>query len=440
MKLVLKFGGSQVKNTEAILESGNIIKQTYENEKPDLLVAVISALGKYGNLAFEDKITNLLEQIHKKENVKENLEAILSRHEQISKELGIDADELKPFIDELKESIDYNKGSDLYYSVIAGFGERVSSLLVAKKLNAEWLDFNKFGMITAEYKDASASEEANILIEKAFKNKKGIIILPGFVGYNKYGEITTLGRDGSNYTATKIAEAILADEVRIYSDEPGVRRANPQYVPDAEIIRQLSYDEAREFAELGAKIINAKAIGPAKNENIPIRIIDAKARGTIITSYIDEGYMGAKIIASSPNHHILTVDYETEKPGVLAKLADLFAEENINIESIADERHRISFAFLPCERIGNILAKLNNYSFRLDSNRARISLIGEGMHNQIGVIEKITKVYKKKGISFEMISQAASQLNVTNFILDKYERIAVRGLYDEFFRNNSIKN
>ena len=439
-KLVLKFGGNQLKDADSIKKACEIVASTYKKERPELLITVVSATGKVGEKRLEDKITNLLEQIYEKKDIKENLGEVKSRVERISTGLGLEKDYLGFYIKELEKAIDNNKGKDKGYSAIVSFGEKVSAEIFSRYLSkfipCKQLNFDEFGMLTDEYKDAEALPEALVEIEKSFSDKKGIIVVPGFLGYNSKGEITTLGRDGSNYTATKIAEAILADEVRIYSDMTGVKRASPLFVPDTEIIPELTYNEAIEFAELGAKIINAKAIGPASRENIPIYIIDEKRKGTKISSHISLEHMGAKIIASVPNHYVLTVHYEKDKPGVLADVAKCFAKEGINIEAIADERHAISFAFLPNEKIGDVMKKLGKYKLDLENKVARISLIGERMKEQVGVIEKIAKVYRKKGISFEMISQAMSQLNVTNFIKEEHERIAVRGLYNEFFRNS----
>lgn len=443
-KYVLKFGGTSLKDADAVKRAFNIINDFYDRNKPEQLVVVASAAGKIGEEKLEDKVTNLLEAIYREKDVEENRKEIVSRTNRLCNDLGIEAPiNLYPDLD---KAIQNNKRDDKSYSQIVSIGERLSvfalgSLFNKKGLEAKAFDFNEFGMITDKYKEAHATEDATIEIERKLNGKKGVLIVPGFLGYNEKGEVTTLGRDGSNYTATKIGEAILADDIYIFNrEEQGVRRAPPKFVPDAEILKEISYNEAVEFAELGAKIINAKSIGPARNENIPIHIVDENYQGTKIASSVSLEHMGAKIIASSPHHHILTVRYETDKPGVLAQIANYFGDAGINIDSIADERHALSFAFLKDDS-GNLESLLKNlgkdYKFSLENSFARISLIGEGMRNQVGVIAKIASAYKNKGVSFEMISQALSQLNITTFVKQEYERMAVKGLYDEFFRNNA---
>lgn len=444
-RYILKFGGTSLKDANAIRTAYSIITDFYEKNKPEQLIVIVSASGKIGETRLEDKVTNLLEEINKGENVDDNRKEIISRTNKLCSELSIE--QPLNLYAELQRAIESNKRNDKSYSQIVSVGERISVDTIGKffkkqGIDAQAFDFNEFGMITNKYKEAFAANDATVNIEKRLNGHEGILIIPGFLGYNDKGEVTTLGRDGSNYTATKIAEAIVADGVYIFSDEPGVRRASPKLVPDAEVIEQLTYNEAVEFAELGAKIINAKSIEPARNENVPIHIVDENYQGTKISNFVSLEHLGAKIIASSPQHYILTVRYETDKPGVLAEISGYFNDSGINIESISDERHALSTAFLKNDS-GNLELLLKNlgknYTFALENSFARISLIGEGMRNQTGVIEKISSVYKRKGISFEMISQALSQLNVTTFIKQEYERIAVKGLYGEFFRNNRKK-
>lgn len=441
-KYVVKFGGTSLKDADAINRAFGIVNDFYEKKKPEQMVVVVSAAGKVGDRKLEDKITNLLENIHHSKNAEENRGEIASRVNKLCGNLGIECP-IGIYAD-LDRAMQNNQKNDKSYSSIVSIGEKLSVFCVdkffeKKGIEAKTFDFNEFGMISNKYKEATATEDATVEIEKRLNGRKGIIIVPGFLGYNEKGEVTTLGRDGSNYTATKIGEAILANDIYIFSDESGVRRANPQLVPDAEILEELTYNEAVEFGELGAKIINAKAIGPARNENIPVHIVDECYQGTKISSSISLEHMGAKIIASSPKHYIITVKYETDKPGVLAEISDYFKEAGINIESIADERHALSIAFLKNEggNLESLLKNLGNeYNLNLENSFARISLIGEGMRNQVGVLSRMASVYNNKGVSFEMISQSLNQLNITTFIKQEHERIAVKGLYYEFFRNH----
>ena len=445
--LVVKFGGTQLKDPDSVRRACNLVADIYEKEKPDLLPVVVSAPGKINGEYRGAKVTDLLERIYNNEHPNINLEEVKHRVKSLASSLTLNLDFLDASISELERQIvdnvsDKQKNKDRSYSAIVGFGEKVQVETVGRffdlsfnSLPNRWLNYNEFGMLTQEYRDADVLPESLSMIENSLSKLEGIVFLPGFISYNSRGELTTLGRDGSNFTATKIAEALLAKEVRIYSAEPGVRRAHPLFVPDAEIILELTYSEAREFSELGAKVINSKSIAPAQNENIPIFVVDENGKGTKIYSHVSLEHMGAKIIASVPNQSVLTIQYEQDKAGILEKVANSFASAGINIDAIADERHGMSLAFSGDKDIGKVLEKLRVDKYILENHLARISIIGEGMENQVGVIEKIGKCYRESGISFKMISQAMPQLNVTSFIDGRHERIAVRRLYDAFFGN-----
>ncbi len=447
-KYVLKFGGASLKDADAVKRASGIIKDFYEKNKPEQLVVVVSAPGKIGESDLEDKITNILEEIHKGDRLRTNFDEVKERTFQLC--IGLGVPQPVHLYDCLEGAIKSSEKDDKGYSSIVSIGERISVHALGnflKKTNpkTETFDFNEFGMITDSYREAFATDDATIEIEKSLNGKKGILVIPGFVGYNEKGEVTTLGRNSSNYSATKIAEAIVADGVYIFSDEPGVRRANPKLVPDAEIIKELTHMEAREYAAIGAKIINAKSIEPARRENIPIYIVDENYEGTKISRNINFEHMGAKIIASVPHHHVLTIEYgarEADKPGSLHEITGYFTEAKINIKSSPDETFRQSFAFLLDDDgdLDMLLRKIGKkYEYKLSNQFARVSLIGEGMAMQVGIVERFGRAYRQKGISFQKISQAEPQLNLTTYVKQEDERRAVRAVYDEFFRNNSKK-
>lgn len=386
-----------------------------------------------------DKVTELLENIYNNKMVDESRREIIRRYRGICENLDVGVPEglISKF-----ESESSSDGSDKDYSRIVSYGERLSTSVIGRFINksmkAGFLNFDQFGMITDGYRDASALPEADVEIERQFNSDSKVIVVPGFLGYNSNWEVTTLGRDGSNYTATKIAEAISADGVYIFSDEPGVRRASPKIIPKAEVLKELSYNEAIEFAELGAKIINARAIGPARKEKIPIYIVDENYNGTKISEFVSLEHQGAKIIASSKGHSILNVRYDSDKPGVLADVATCFRDAGINIESIADERHALSVAYLTKSEgdVSKLLKSLNeNYKVNLENSFARISIIGEGMRNQTGLLSKVANSFASRKISVEMISQALTQLNITVFVPEEHERLAVKSLYSDLFEN-----
>jgi len=432
---VLKFGGTSLKNAESIKKAGEIIKKFYDDKKPDKLIVVVSAQGKISDDVSGAKVTDLLEKIYGKEDVEKNKEEIIRRTRETCSILEIE--EPNDIIEEFKNI------QDGTYSEIVSFGERISSEVVGRYL-ANFLPVKiksifDSGMLTEglDDKDVKLSEDSKNLIAEKLREDSRVIIFPGFLGYNSERKITTLGRDGSNYTATSIGSAIKASGVYIFSDEPGVKRASPNYIPDAEIIPEITYAEAIEFAELGAKIINAKSVIPARNNKIPMYFVDEKFNGTCIKDETKEDFQGVKIIASSSGHHLLNLDYDEDKPGVLSDVAKMFRDSGINIESICDERHSLSIAYIPPSEGKNDLLKeklSKNYKHFFEDTFSRISIIGEGMRGQIGLLKRVTSCFAKENISIEAVSQGLNQLNITIFIPQKNEKKAVESLYGEIFK------
>ena len=438
-KAVLKFGGGQTKNADSIRNAAQTVKNFVEKYEPEQTIVVVSGPGKIGKEFEENKFTDLGENIFHGNCPEKSRNAIIERTKELSKNLGV------KFPKELFSGLEnlVSDESDKDYARIVSFGERLSVYFATNEIkkifrNVSSFDFNNFGMETSEYRNASVTEKALIDINNTFQGKKGIFVVPGFIGHHKdSGEVTTLGRDGSSYSATKIAEAVDADVVYVFSDKPGVMRADPKFVQDAEILKELSYEEAIEYAELGAKIIYSRAVYPAKNQNIPIYITDETFEGTRISSLVSLENQGVKIIASSPDHSIATISYIEDKPGVLEEISRYFRDAKINIEAITDERHSIGLAF---QENGGDFGKLlknigKNYHYILENSFARISVIGEGMKNQFGLLGKVADSFGRKGISVAMIGQTPNQRNMTFFINGEYERMAVNAIYDDLFRN-----
>lgn len=437
VKYVMKFGGTSLKDAAAIERARRIVQNFYEEKKPEQLVVVVSAQGKINNTPLGDKVTNLLERANK--YVSESNNEIVRRTLQSASELGIE----KPtsILEELL--MGESDWDETYYSKRVSFGERISSNLVGKYFSkfmpTQTLNAFELGMLTIgeKYANAKLSEEALPKIKRALYQQSKIVVVPGFLGYNSRNEITTLGRDGSNYSATTIGRAIGAAGVYIFSDEPGVRRASPKHIPDGEILKKLTYAEAIEFAELGAKIINAKSVIPARDGKIPVHIVDENYNGTEITNQVEIEHQGAKIIASSAGHHLLNIQYDEDKPGVIAEITDCFEKADINIEAISDERHSLSIAHIPGdEHSVNMLIRIlgDKYEYSMDDTFSRISIIGEGMRGQKGLLARITSCFARENISIDMISQGLNQLNITTFIPQEHEACAVNSLYNELFR------
>jgi aspartate kinase len=272
--LVYKFGGASVKNATAICNLGNIVANCTEN-----LVIVVSAM---------DKTTNALERLvtswFQGKVVIEEFDEIKNFHYQIINELFDNKNQpvcetinnlflkLKNYLAE-EPSMNF----DFEYDQVVCFGELVSTTIVnayleSTGLNSKWVDIRKYLKTDEIYRDAKVDWElsASQMTNKFLFSDKQIYVTQGFIGSTINNLTTTLGREGSDYTASSLAYLLNAEKVVIWKDVPGIFNADPKFYPNAEKINEISYKEAVELAYYGAKIIHPKTIKPLQNKQIPL--------------------------------------------------------------------------------------------------------------------------------------------------------------------------
>ncbi|HOS47229.1 MAG TPA: aspartate kinase [Bacteroidia bacterium] len=289
---VFKFGGASVKDASAVKNAGEILKQ-FEGEK---LVVVISAMGKTTNGL--EKVVNAC--YNKTNDALLILEEIKSFHEKIMGELfENDKHEVYQKVNNLFVEIEWviedePRGYDFIYDQIVSFGELISTTIVSAWLNENgisnnWLDIRDCLLTDNNYREAKVDWKQS---EQLFNEKipslfasHPIVITQGFIGNTSENFTTTLGREGSDYTAAIIAHIMNAESVTIWKDVPGVLNADPKFFNDAQKLEQLSYLDAIELAYYGASVIHPKTIKPLENKNIPLHVrsfLQPTAKGTTI--------------------------------------------------------------------------------------------------------------------------------------------------------------
>jgi len=287
--LVFKFGGASVKNAEAVRNVETILRK-YPDKK---IVTVISAMGK---------TTNSLEALNTArgngKDVEGLLEDVKNFHLEIAAELGGEIeDEINPTLAELSNVAlsDVGSNSDLEYDQVVCFGELLSTKLVeaflrSKGLNTEWLDVRNVIKTDNNHKHASvdwdrSSIKAQVLNAHLEQDNIDIIVTQGFIGRSPLGNTTTLGREGSDFTAGILANLTNASEAIIWKDVPGMLNADPKWFNHAVKLDRISYREAVELSYFGASVIHPKTIKPLQNKSIPLRVksfIDSDLLGTTI--------------------------------------------------------------------------------------------------------------------------------------------------------------
>ncbi|MCA0932676.1 aspartate kinase [Lutimonas saemankumensis] len=291
---IFKFGGASVKDALGVRN----FKRVLEKLEAKDLVIVISAMGKMTN-AFEGLVQSF---VNKDKTVEEHLKRIRNFHLDIIDELDFDQ---KGSIFEIVEGIfsdlsnflirNNSTDYDYIYDQIVSKGEMLSTRICSAYLNQsginnKWLDVRKCIKTNSDFRRARVDWDTT---ERAIKNEiqgKEIVITQGFIGSDNYGRTTTLGREGSDYTAGIFAYCLEAESVSIFKDVPGVLNADPREFNDTTLIEQISYKEAIEMAFYGASVIHPKTLQPLQRKSIPLRVrsfLDTKAKGTFVGSELD---------------------------------------------------------------------------------------------------------------------------------------------------------
>lgn len=286
---VFKFGGASVKDAAGISNLAKIVAGEHDN-----LVIVVSAFGK---------TTNALEKVLKTwlagdKNYKDHLDDIYSYHASVTEELFISENTAKSKIDDsfarlkkyLKDAT--QSGYDFEYDQIVSYGEIWSTIIIAEFLkktgiNAEWIDIRDYLLTDERYRDANILwEDSFTVIKSVFDFRKSLVyVTQGFIGGTTNGHSTTLGREGSDYTAAILGNMLDAESVTVWKDVPGLLNADPKWMAGAQKLEEMSYREAVEMTFSGAKVIHPKTIKPLQNKNIPLYVksfLAPEEKGTMV--------------------------------------------------------------------------------------------------------------------------------------------------------------
>ena len=291
---IFKFGGASVKDAESIKNVASVLNYTgYDNT-----IIVVSAIGKTTNLL--EKLVK--DYVSKSVNLKNTFHELIDSHLKILNELNFNNNskliiDVKKIIQKIKFFLDNNKSPnyDFIYDQVVSFGEIISTTIVSQYLNStgilnKLIDAREIIKTDSYYRDSNVDwETSQTKIKKTF-NSNGVYVTQGFIGsdYNNY--TTTLGREGSDYTAAIIAYSIDAKEVIIWKDVPGVLNADPKEFKKTKLLNKISYREAIELAYYGASVIHPKTLQPLQKKEIPLIVksfMDPKGKGTVVSKGSD---------------------------------------------------------------------------------------------------------------------------------------------------------
>ncbi|MEK6726873.1 MAG: aspartate kinase [Deltaproteobacteria bacterium] len=335
------------------------------------------------------------------------------------------------------------------YDALISTGEQITSSLLAMALNSMGYPAVSFQGYQIKIVTDSAFTKARIQridadnLRKELKAGK-IITVSGFQGVDEAGNVTTLGRGGSDTTAVAIAAALKADECIIYSDVDGVYTTDPNICPNARKLDRVTYEEMLEMASLGAKVLQIRSVEFGMKYNVPIRVKSTfvENEGTLVTK--EEDKVEAPLVsgvAYDKNEAKITVVGIPDRPGIASKLFTPISEANINVDmivqNISAEGHTDLTFTVPksdfkkaLEIVKKIAKGIEARNVVADENIAKVSVIGVGMRSHSGIAAKMFDLLSKEGINIMMIS--TSEIKVSCVIDTKYTELAVRVLHDGF--------
>ena len=335
------------------------------------------------------------------------------------------------------------------YDVLVSTGEQVTIALLSMALNE--MGHKAVSYTAGQVKIITDSAHSKARIKRIDSENihsdlasGSVVVVAGFQGVDEDGNLTTLGRGGSDTSAVAIAAALKADLCDIYTDVEGVYTTDPNICDDARKLDRISYDEMLEMASLGAKVLQTRSVEFAKKYNVPVQVRSTFSdnKGTMVTKEDkDMEKVAVSGIAYNKDEAKITVMRVPDKPGIAAKLFGHISDANINvdmiIQNISEDGHTdMTFTVPKCdfkkalelvEEVGN---ELGAKGVAGDPDISKVSVIGVGMRSHAGVASSVFKALSAEGVNIQMIS--TSEIKVSCVIDSKYTELAVRVLHDTF--------
>lgn len=398
--IVQKFGGTSVANVQRVLNVAEIVTKTYSDGND--VIVVVSAQGDT-----TDDLLDKAKQINEDASKRE-MDVLLTAGEQIS--------------------------ISLLAIAIEKLGYPVVSLL---GWQAGFKTDSAYGSARIENIDSSR-------IEKEL-DKRNIVIVAGFQGLNKYDDLTTFGRGGSDTSAVAIASAMNADLCQIYTDVDGIYTADPRVIKSAKKLTEISYDEMLELASLGAQVLNNRSVEMAKKYGIELEVLSSfkKLPGTIVKEVVSVEEMLINGVAKDTNVSRISIVGIPDKPGLAFKIFSKLSAKGINVDIILQSIGRdgtkdITFTVVQeqlkeaKEVLSDYIKAFENVSILYDDSVAKVSIVGAGMETHPGVATKMFEALYDAQINIQMIS--TSEIKISVLIDQDDVDDAVLAIHNKFFK------
>jgi len=446
--IVMKFGGSSVADADAVERVVAAVEA--ERAASRTPVVVVSALG-----GMTDALLGLTRHggAGDAPEIREAASELIARHISLGQALGLPAADaeraLDPFPRELRQRLEAicraRTADDASVDAIVALGEMMSSrliaaVLLARGLDAAWVDAREVVMTDARHTCAAPLDETNgacVKVLAPLLAAAGIPVLGGFVGRAPDGSTTTLGRGGSDYSASLVGAAIGASEIQIWTDVDGMLNADPRIVYDAQVVSHLSFAEASELAYFGAKVLHPSTIFPAVARSIPVRIRNSRrpeASGTLITADPPRG--NRPFAALACKRGITVIDITSTRMlmahGFLRRVFEAFETNETAVDVVTTSEVSVSVTIDDNRRGPEIVAALLEFAdVTVEEQMAILTVVGERLATNSTLAARI--VGAMTGFPLRMISQAASRRNLTIVLPEASLAPAMMHLHRELF-------
>jgi aspartate kinase len=464
MRYAMKFGGTSVGNGDRIKKVAELIKE-YSDAGHEIVVIVSAMAGVTDELqAIAANMTSEYAELHEVTEFvqrvgKQHFDAVYSA---IEDEMIITdvVSEIEVRLDELKNVLSgvYHLGelTDRSYDYISSFGERLSAPIVSgalKSLKVQSVSLmgGEAGIITnSKHRDARPTELTNRRVRERIVPLIEVGVVPvvmGFIAYDIHNIITTLGRGGSDYTASIVGAACNVDEIWIWTDVDGIMTADPKLVKNSKTLSEISYLEAMEISFFGAKVIHPKTIEPAISRGIPVRVkntFNPDGQGTLIVHQVADKST-IKAVTAINNVSLVNISGAgmAGTIGVAGHVFSKLAEAGVNIIMISQASSESNISMLVEEaHLSGTLTALHQLKSEFEGNIIReitcdedvsaIAIVGSGMVGNPGIAGRIFRSVGKIHANIIMISQGSSEYNISFVVRRSAAKNVVVALHDEF--------
>jgi len=448
--IVMKFGGSSIADASRLRHVADIVKSQLV-KKP---VVVLSAMG--------DTTDHLLEAGNKALNEgKVEIKIVEKLHQEVVKILKLPVQkEIAGLLDELSRLLSgialIRELTPRTKDYLVSFGERFSvriaaAFLKSSGMNARAFDAWELGFLSdSNYTKAELLKESwDLIPEKVLPQIKGNVlpVVTGFLAKNEKGSITTLGRGGSDLSATMIAAACKADEVQVWKDVDGILTADPRIVKNTRPVQHVTYDEAAELAYFGAQVLHPRAMLPCMKTGTPVIVKNSyniEAPGTRIEQ-TSTAKKNPPVRAITSKHKVTLVDIISTRMlgqyGFLNEVFSVFARHNISIDMVATSEVSVSLTLDTAYDLAEVKKELNKIaSVEIKTGKAIVSIIGN-VKRSSEILARAFRICQLIGVTVQMVSQGASKVNISFIVNDTESAEVVKALHMDFFDslNNTVQ-